>query len=144
MESIYKLPLILTPQPEVGFTVTCPILPELVTEGETARQALENATDALAAIIEAYEDLNRPMPPVLRQASTEAPIWLETALVLREVSRGPLESCGRLDASNCRVEAALLIENGPPGQRANRNTPGLGNSRSQARHAARRSGAARR
>jgi antitoxin HicB len=82
MESIYKLPLILTPQQEGGFTVTCPVLPELVTEGETARETLDNATDALAAIIEAYEDLNRPMPPVLRQASTEAPIWFETALVL--------------------------------------------------------------
>jgi antitoxin HicB len=50
----YKIPLILTPQPEGGYTVTSPLLPELVTEGE----ALENVKDALAAVIEIYEDLN--------------------------------------------------------------------------------------
>ncbi|MGZ3390447.1 MAG: type II toxin-antitoxin system HicB family antitoxin, partial [Isosphaeraceae bacterium] len=31
----YKLPLVFEPQPEGGFTVTSPLLPELVTEGET-------------------------------------------------------------------------------------------------------------
>ncbi len=82
MESIYKLPLVLTPQPEGGFTVTCPLLPELITEGETVSEGLGNASDALAAVIQAYEDLGRPIPPVLRHTSVESPIWLETAVVL--------------------------------------------------------------
>jgi antitoxin HicB len=82
MEVIYKLPLILEPQPEGGYTVTCPLLPELVTEGETVQEALNHAADALAAVIEAYEDLGRPLPPVLRQAITDAPIWIETAIVV--------------------------------------------------------------
>jgi antitoxin HicB len=30
----YKIPLILTPQPEGGYTVTSPLLPELLTEGD--------------------------------------------------------------------------------------------------------------
>ena len=34
LNMLYKIPLILEPQSEGGFTVTCPILPELVTEGE--------------------------------------------------------------------------------------------------------------
>jgi antitoxin HicB len=59
----YKLPLVFEPQPEGGYTVTSPILPELVTEGDTISEALANVEDALIAIIEAYEDLGRPLPP---------------------------------------------------------------------------------
>ncbi|MFN9021124.1 MAG: type II toxin-antitoxin system HicB family antitoxin, partial [Pseudanabaena sp.] len=32
---LYKIPLLLIPQPKVGFTVTSPLLPELITEGES-------------------------------------------------------------------------------------------------------------
>lgn len=80
MSAVYKLPLVLVPQPEGGFTVTCPLLPELVTEGETVAEALENASDAVAAIIEAFEELGRPLPPVLQPAPAGAPLWLETAV----------------------------------------------------------------
>ena len=47
METTYKLHIVLMPQPEGGYTVTCPLLPELVTEGDTVREALQNAGDAL-------------------------------------------------------------------------------------------------
>ena len=60
---LYKVPLILAPQPEGGFTVTSPLLPELVTEGDTVDAALANVQDALAAVVEAYQDLGRPLPP---------------------------------------------------------------------------------
>ena len=59
---VYKLPLVLATQPEGGYTVTCPLLPELITEGDTVRDALTNAEDALAAVLEAFEDLGRPPP----------------------------------------------------------------------------------
>lgn len=65
MEAIYKLPLILDPQPEGGYAVTCPLLPELITEGDTVQEAIDNVSDALAAILEIYEDLGQPLPPVL-------------------------------------------------------------------------------
>jgi len=42
----YKIPLVLTPQPEGRFTVTSPLLPELVTEGDSAEEALDNVKDA--------------------------------------------------------------------------------------------------
>ncbi len=45
--------------------VTCPLLPELLTEGDTVQEAMLHANDALEAVIEAYEDLGRPLPPVL-------------------------------------------------------------------------------
>jgi antitoxin HicB len=38
--------LVFEPQPEGGYTVTCPILPELITEGDTIAEALANAKDA--------------------------------------------------------------------------------------------------
>lgn len=54
-----EIPLILTPQPEGGFTVTSPLLPALITEGDTVDEALANAQDALDAVIELYQDLER-------------------------------------------------------------------------------------
>ena len=43
----YKVSLILTPQAEGGYTVTSPLLPELVTEGDSVAEALDNVKDAL-------------------------------------------------------------------------------------------------
>jgi antitoxin HicB len=58
----YKIPLILTPQPEGGYTVTSPLLPELIKEGDSLEEALENVKDALSAVIEIYEDLGKSLP----------------------------------------------------------------------------------
>jgi len=82
MEALYKLPLVLEPQPEGGYTVTCPLVPELITEGDTVKEALANASDALVAIIEAYEDLGRPLPETLHGTPTDVSIRLETAVVV--------------------------------------------------------------
>lgn len=60
-----KLPLVFETQPEGGYTVTSPALPELVTEGDTVVDALENVRDALAAVIEIYRDRGRTLPPDL-------------------------------------------------------------------------------
>jgi antitoxin HicB len=38
----YKIPLVLTPQAEGGYAVTSPLLPELVTEGDSIPNALTN------------------------------------------------------------------------------------------------------
>jgi antitoxin HicB len=59
---LYKIPLLLTPQPEGGFTVTSPLLPELITEGESIDEVLVNVRDAFAAIRELYEDLGKKHP----------------------------------------------------------------------------------
>lgn len=58
----YKILLLLTPQPEGGYTVTSPLLPELVTEGDSLSEALDNVKDALAAVIEIYQEQGRPLP----------------------------------------------------------------------------------
>jgi antitoxin HicB len=77
---LYKVPLLLTPQPEGGFTVTSPLLPELITEGDTAEQAVANVTDALAAVVEIYHDLGRPLPPNLQLPDAAGPVCLETVV----------------------------------------------------------------
>jgi antitoxin HicB len=58
---MYKILLTLAPQPEGGYTVTSAMIPELVTEGNTSEEALENVRDALSAVAEIYEDLGKSL-----------------------------------------------------------------------------------
>jgi antitoxin HicB len=76
----YKIPLVLTPQPEGGFTVTSPLLPELVTEGDTAEEAIENVKDALAAVVEIYEESGRPLPASSKILDLSLPLSFETVV----------------------------------------------------------------
>ena len=76
----YKLPLVLTPQAEGGYTVTSPLLPELVSEGDSLREALANVEDALVAVIEAYQDLGRSLPQNTLIPDETGTVWLETVV----------------------------------------------------------------
>ena len=58
----YKVSPLLTPQAEGSCTVTSLLLPELVKEGDSIAEALENAKDALAAVLELYQNQGRPLP----------------------------------------------------------------------------------
>src|SRR2546430_16637752 len=62
MKMLRRIPLVFSPQPEGGYTVTSPILPELITEGATLEEAYANVSDALAAVIELYEEQGRLLP----------------------------------------------------------------------------------
>ncbi len=77
MAEVLKIPLVLTAQPEGGFTVTSPVLPELITEGDTLDEAVNNVKDALEAVIELYEDRKKALPANLRQDPLSAPIRFE-------------------------------------------------------------------
>lgn len=76
----YKIPLMLAPQPEGGYTVTSPLLPELITEGDTLEDALNNVKDAIAAVAETYHDLGRRLPINAMIQDDAAPVWLETVV----------------------------------------------------------------
>jgi antitoxin HicB len=68
MPQVYTVPLLLTAQPEGGYTVTSPVLPELLTEGDTIAEALTHVQDAFAAVLEIYEDMGRPLPAAIQPA----------------------------------------------------------------------------
>ena len=82
MSQIYKLPLVLEPQPEGGYTVTCPLLPELITEGDNVQEAIQNANDALTAIVEGLAILGKPLPPALQPSQKNTSLWVETVLAV--------------------------------------------------------------
>jgi antitoxin HicB len=51
------------PEPEGGYTVTCPALPPVVTYGETLEEARTNAREAIELCLEVYRDEGKPIPP---------------------------------------------------------------------------------
>jgi antitoxin HicB len=61
------VPLTLTPQPEGGYLVRSPLLPELITEGDTLEEALDNARDAFDAVLDIYESRGWALPDEVRQ-----------------------------------------------------------------------------
>jgi antitoxin HicB len=58
----YAYPYDMEPQPEGGFTVTFPDVPEAITEGDAAEEAAERAEDALVTALSFYTDDARPLP----------------------------------------------------------------------------------
>jgi antitoxin HicB len=76
----YKIPLVLTPQPEGGYTVTSPLLPELVTEGDSLDESLANVKDAFRAVMELYQELGRSLPENIQISDKKSLVWLETVV----------------------------------------------------------------
>ena len=70
-----RVPLVFSPQPEGGFTVTSPVLPELVTEGDTLEEAYANVRDALAAVVELYAEQGRPLPAGVELPAAGQVVW---------------------------------------------------------------------
>lgn len=57
-----ELTLFLDPQDEGGYTVTCKELPELITEGDSMDEALNNVVDAFISTCELYAYRGRLLP----------------------------------------------------------------------------------
>ena len=58
----YAYPFSMEPQPEGGFTVTFPDVPEAITEGDSEAEARARAEDALVAALSFYTDDARKLP----------------------------------------------------------------------------------
>ena len=58
----YRYTVVFDPEPEGGFTVTCPALPGLVSYGEDLEQARAMATDAIHGYLESLREFGRPIP----------------------------------------------------------------------------------
>lgn len=50
----FQYPVLLSPAEEGGYVVTCRNLPQLVSQGEDERDALDNAADAMDEVFAAY------------------------------------------------------------------------------------------
>ena len=68
--------VVLEPQPDGGFTVTVPALPEVVTEGDSEAEAMVMAAEAIEAVLSYRRDNGIPIPgdaaPTLRKVSVDA------------------------------------------------------------------------
>ena len=83
MKTMMKIPLVLEPQKEGGWTIISPLLPELVTEIDDLNDLNSCVQDAIAAVIELYQDMGKQFPVNLRTEYADAPIWFES-LVMAE------------------------------------------------------------
>jgi antitoxin HicB len=61
-EREYRFTVLYEPAEEGGYTVTCPALPGLVTEGDTLDEAREMARDAIRAYVESLTKDGMPIP----------------------------------------------------------------------------------
>jgi len=83
MKTMMKIPLVLESQKEGGWTITSPLVPELVTEIDELDDLNSRVHDALAAVIELYQDMGKQFPANLQVDHFEAPVWFES-LVMAE------------------------------------------------------------
>jgi antitoxin HicB len=58
----YAYPFEMLPQPEGGFTVTFPDVPEAITQGDSEDEAASMAEDALVTALSFYTDRGEPLP----------------------------------------------------------------------------------
>ena len=72
--TVYCITVRLNPESEGGYTVTCEELPELITDGHSVDEALNNVKDAFIATLELYEDLGRTLPDnIVHEANKNLP-----------------------------------------------------------------------
>ena len=78
----FDYPVVLTAQPEGGYVVTFPDVPEAITQGEDDDEALLVAVDALETALSFYVDARKPLPvpsKTKRGQPTVRPSALESA-----------------------------------------------------------------
>jgi antitoxin HicB len=81
-----QYPARLKAQPEGGYVVTFPDIPEAVTQGEDVDDALQHAADALESALDFYFEDRRPIPapsmPKRGQRLVELPVSVAAKVLL--------------------------------------------------------------
>jgi antitoxin HicB len=76
MSQLFDFTVVLDPQPEGGFTVRVPALPEVVTEGDSEAEALDMAEEAIRMVLryrlEHGIEISADTPPTLRKVTITA------------------------------------------------------------------------
>lgn len=75
--ALHTIRLYLEPNPDGVYTVTSPDVPGLVTEGQTPDEVQANVQEALDALVEAWKELGRDLPPALRPLLADRPQTVE-------------------------------------------------------------------
>ena len=83
----------LTPEPEGGFTVTFPEVPEAITYGADEREAMEMASEVLELAIVARVEQGEALPPHQSGASDDLLVPLRSLLGAKAALRENLRRC---------------------------------------------------
>jgi len=59
---VYDFKVILEPDEEGGYVISCPTLPGCYTQGDTIDEALENIKEAILLCLEDLQAQNQPIP----------------------------------------------------------------------------------
>lgn len=78
--SIVKFAAVLAPQPEGGFTVTFPDIPEAITEGDTREEALFHAADVLTLCLDERLASGDTLPVA---SKVKGGVWVEPAAAIQ-------------------------------------------------------------
>ena len=104
----------LTPDPDGGYLVTFPDVPEALTHGDTKEEALENAREALGLALRGYvagkqelpaSKLRRKLYPVV--PSADDAIKLATVLAFRESGKTKVELAALLGKGENEIRRIL-------------------------------------
>ena len=60
--SVYDFKVILEPDPDGGYVISCPSLPGCYSQGDSVDEALANIREAIEGIIEVRRAQNLPIP----------------------------------------------------------------------------------
>src|ERR1700720_3775413 len=78
------------PEPEGGFTVTCPKLPPVVIYGETLEEAQANAREAIELCLEVMREDGQPIPPPTGISPRRSTSWCRSLTRMHESAAGAL------------------------------------------------------
>lgn len=60
--NVREFPVVLTPEPEGGFVVECPVIPGCISQGDTREEALDNIRDAIEVCLANQADEGWQLP----------------------------------------------------------------------------------
>lgn len=111
----FQYPVLLTPAEEGGYVVTCRDLPQLITQGDTEQDALEQAADAMDEVFATYmmEGIDFPQPSkAKRREHLVAPPAETTAkaalfVAMRQAGISKLQLARRLGVDEKEVRRLL-------------------------------------
>lgn len=78
--SIVKYAAVLEAQPEGGFTVTFPDIPEAITEGDTREEALFHAVDVLTLCLQERIESDDELPVA---SKVKCGVWIEPSVAVQ-------------------------------------------------------------